>query len=84
MTTPILPQPIGGDAAGLRGRPRIGPGYAAQRLERFADKLARSEDPSDLVRAECIRVILAQRSKLLTEKFGPERDFSRPAPGSAP
>jgi len=84
MTTPILPQPIGGDAAGLRGRPRIGPGYAAARLKLFADKLTRSEDPSDHVRAECIRVILAQRSKLLTEKFGPERDFSLQTPTVAP
>lgn len=57
---------------------KIGPGYAAQRLAMFATKLERSTEPADLVRAECIRVILAQRSRLLTEKFGPERDFSRP------
>jgi hypothetical protein len=56
----------------------MGPGRAAQVLEGYARRLALSEQPGDRARAEAIGVILAQRSRFLTEKFGPERDFSRP------
>jgi hypothetical protein len=49
-------------------------------LETRARRLAQSDQSGDRVIAEAIRIILAQRSRFLTEKFGPPRDFSRIQP----
>lgn len=55
----------------------MGVGAAAQLLAHHAYRLRRSDARRDQVVAEALEVILAQRSRLLTEKFGPPRDFSR-------
>jgi len=60
----------------------IGPGRAAQVLEQTGRRLARSDEARDRRLAACIAVILTQRGRLLTDKYGPERDFSRVAAGS--
>lgn len=53
---------------------------AAVYLTAYARRLERRGDPADAMVIDCIRRIVAQRSRLLTEKYGPPRDFSRPPP----
>ena len=59
---------------------RHGPGWAHGRLEARARMLERKGE--DLTLARAIRVMLAWRSKVLTEKHGPPIDFSRPQSSS--
>lgn len=61
---------------------KMGAGWASQILAQHANSLERREERPRVV--EAIRVVLAQRSKLLTEKYGPPRDFSGPMTSVAP
>ena len=55
---------------------RRGPGWAHQHLEMRARILERKGEDPTLV--EAIRVMLAWRCRVLEEKHGPPRDYSRP------
>jgi len=62
---------------------RRGPGWAHGRLEARARMLERKGE--DLTLARAIRVMLAWRCRVLEEKHGPPRDYSRqqsPSDGS--
>lgn len=61
----------------MLGRP-LGPGGAHQRLELHARALERRGEKPAVV--EAIRVMLAWRGKVLTDRHGPQRDFSKPQP----
>ncbi len=59
----------------MENKRALGAGGAHQRLEAHARLLERRGEKPAVV--EAIRVMLAWRSKILTEKYGPSRDFSQ-------